>query len=107
MNPILSQIKAWRLRWDAKPRENDDDLNRGFAETFSDVRGKQVLDYLMETYFKPVEFIGAADPGKLAERNGQQLMMVDILTRVDMGMHPMLYQEAPSSEDEKEMDVRQ
>jgi hypothetical protein len=98
---ILQQLKAWRGRWNPKSRENgDDDLNRAFASVPT-----QVLDYLMETYFKPLEFIGQPSTIKLAERNGQQVMLVDILTRVDIGRHPMMYKE--SSEDEKPMDVRQ
>lgn len=105
---ILNQLKAWRARFEPAPQDDYEDvLNRTFAGVFGDAEGKRALDYLIATYYQPIQFVGAGDGIKLGERNGQQLMMVDILTRVDMGMHPMLYREAPSSEDDKPLDVRQ
>lgn len=107
MNSLLNQIKKWRARFEPKAGEDggENELNKAFAGSFSGIQGHQVLDYLIENYFKPVEFIGAHDHGKLSERNGQQLMMVDILSRIDIGQHPSLYQPT-ESEIEREMDVR-
>lgn len=109
MSHLLDQIKAWRQRWKPVVAEEDRDavLNRSFSVAFSSRSGKEVLDYLIETYFKPLEFIGEPSSISLGERNGQQKMLVDILSRVDAGTHPMAFQESPSSEDEKLMDVRQ
>lgn len=102
MTALLAQLKLWRNRWDPKPRENDDDLNRAFTSI-----NTQALDYLIETYLKPVEFIGAPNQIILAERNGAQKVVVDILSRVDIGMHPMLYKPEVSSKDDEPVDVRQ
>jgi hypothetical protein len=102
---ILNQLNAWRLRWKPKDPESAEILNRYFAQALSSVQGKEVINYLIETYYKPIEFIGTPSAIKLAERNGQQIMMVDILTRIDTGLHPMLYQESPSTE--KPFDARE
>jgi len=99
MNPIVRQIKAWVARYRAPDTdENFDQLNKCFAVTYSTPQGKEVLDYLIGKYYKPIDFVGASDAGRLAERNGQQVMMVDILTRIDMGIHPAAHQESPSTE---------
>lgn len=105
MNSILNQLKAWRDRFDPKADQKEDAsdaLNKAFARI-----PREALDYLIGTYFKPVEFIGPPSTIALAERNGQMAMMVDILQKVDMGQHPMLYKDSPSSDDDKPMDVRQ
>ena len=103
---IPIQLKVWRERWKPTIAEVDCEevLARSFAVAFTTQSGKDVLDYLIENYFKPVEFIGMPSQIPLAERNGQMKLMVDILTRVDIGMHPMARQESPSTE--KPMDVR-
>ena len=99
MNAILNQLNAWRNRWRPKPTEESiDNTDKYFAEAFTSVQGKEVIDYLISNYYKPIEFVGASDPGRLAERNGQQILMVDILTRIDRGLHPMAHQDSPSTE---------
>ena len=105
MKAILNQLKSWRARWRIDPPE-DDLLNRAFAVTFSRGDGVAVLDYLIEKYFQPLEFIGASDLGRLGERNGQMLLMVDIMKRFDKGMHPSAFEPERGSDDGKEVDVR-
>lgn len=101
------QLEAWRARWHpAATEESDELLNRAFAGTFGNQDGKAVIDYLIGEYYKPIQFAGATDAGKLAERNGQQQLLIDILTRYDTGMHPMAFEPERSSDDDKPMDVR-
>ncbi len=108
MNSILNQIKQWRSRWKPQTEESaDDELNRAVASCLSGVHGERVRDHLIETYMTALEFIGPYDALALAERNGQQKLVVNLLKRYDIGMHPMMYQSASSSDDGKEMDVRQ
>jgi len=107
---LLNQLKAWRLRWRPLPEDEDHDqlINRYCAETFNDQAGKAFLDYLIETYYKPLQ--SGSTPlttTDLAENNGKQLVVVDILVRFDMGMHPMAFIPAELREEEKPMDVRQ
>lgn len=104
MNAIVKQLRGWRARWLVDTPE-EEILNREFAVAFSSRPGTVVLDYLIGKYFKPLEFVGAADPYRLAERNGQQLLMVDIMQRYDQGMHPLKY-EPDGKEDGKAVDVR-
>jgi len=102
---ILAQLKAWRLRWKIDPPE-DEILNRSVAVAFSSGSGQMVLDYLIETYYRPLQFVGPSDGGRALERNGQQLLIVDLLERYDKGMHPAAFEPERSSDDGKEWDVR-
>ena len=107
---VLNQLKSYRTRW--QPRELDEYteeiINRNFAATFNDPAGKAVLDYLIERYYKPLETGSTPLTAiELGERNGQQKLVVDILLRYDTGMHPMAFEPEHSSDDGKEVDVRQ
>ncbi len=107
LNAPIKQLEAWRSRWHPQTTEESEELlNRAFAGAFGNQDGKAVIDYLIGEYYKPIQFAGATDAGKLAERNGQQQLLIDILTRYDMGMHPMAFEPERSSDDEKPMDVR-
>lgn len=107
---ILAQLKAWRSRWrmessdDAEERERL--LNRSFAIALNSPSGKDVQDYLIETYYRPLKFIGPTDGGRSLERNGEMNVVVDILERIDRGLHPSAFEPEHSSDDEKEVDVR-
>ena len=106
---ILEQLKGWRARWRVEPPDVEEGhriLCRAFAVTFSSQNGKVCFDYLIENYFKPLEFVGTVDLGKLAERNGQQLLMIDVMQKVDEGNHPAAFEPERSIDDGKEMDVR-
>ena len=99
MNPIVRQLNAWRSRWKPKEtEENLDQLNLYFAQALSSVQGKEVIDYLIMTYYKPIEMVGQLSEIPIIERNGQMKMLVDILTRIDTGLHPMAHRESPSTE---------
>jgi hypothetical protein len=106
---ILTHLKAWRARWHPPEAEDTDAaINKEFAIAFSTPAGKAVVDYLIETYYRPIDGgVTALTAIDLAERNGQQKMLVDILSRYDRGAHPMAFEPEHSSEDGSEVDVRQ
>lgn len=107
---LLAQLKSWRARWRIDPPEDAEEkerlLNRSFAVALNSPSGKDVQDYLIETYYRPLEFIGPSDGGRSLERNGSMLVVVDILERIDRGMHPSAFELERGSQDEKEVDVR-
>lgn len=106
---LLNQLRNWRQRW--RPQETEEGteklIDKMFANTFHHADGKGVLDYLIETYYQPVEFVGPGDTIRLAERNGQQKLVVDMLVRFDRGMHPAAFEKPEDREQEKPWDGRQ
>lgn len=102
---FVEQLEAWRARWEPSSPDTDA-LNRAFAAIFASIDGKHVINYLLETYYNPIEFVGPTDWGILAARNGQQKLIIDILTRIGIGTHPHLYQEPESTENPLAADVR-
>lgn len=101
---VLKQLRAWRSRWRGDPPD-EDTLNRAVAVTFATPSGKATLDYLINTYYKPLSFLGGMDDLKLAERNGQQLLIVDLLLRIDKATHPLAF-EPDGKDDGRPVDVR-
>jgi hypothetical protein len=99
LNFLIRQLNAWRNRYRPPEAEQTEEaLNRSFAFALTSPQGREVVDYLITTYYRPIEFIGVPSTIVLAERNGAQKVVIDILKRIDMAQHPMAYAESPSTE---------